>query len=138
MYRVCSFDFYLDVTDLTLNPNLQRLKMKNLHFWSNLSSNSFVKSINFSHFKNMLIFGMGWAVWISTCPLQMDRQTEGQTYSSNYNIDIKGYGAVKITNFGPILLQIALLSPFLDENSKSVLKFGIEWTVLISTWMLQT
>ena len=27
---------------------------------------------------------------------------------------------------------------FLDENSKSVLKFGIGWTVLISTWMLQT
>ena len=41
----------------------------------------------FSHFKNVLIFGIGWTVLISTCPLQMDRQTEGQTYSSNYNID---------------------------------------------------
>jgi len=29
----------------------------------------------------------------------MDRQTEGQTYSSNYNIDIKGYGEVKIFHF---------------------------------------
>ena len=30
------------------------------------------------------------------------------------------------------------LNPFLDENFKSLLEFGIEWTVLISTWMLQT
>jgi hypothetical protein len=29
----------------------------------------------------------------------MDRQTEGQTYSSNYNIDIKGYGVLKNLQF---------------------------------------
>ena len=29
----------------------------------------------------------------------MDRQTEGQTYSSNYNIDIKGYGVLKNLHF---------------------------------------
>ena len=29
----------------------------------------------------------------------MDRQTEGQTYSSNYNIDIKGYGELKNLHF---------------------------------------
>ena len=31
---------------------------------------------------------MGGALWISTCPLHMERQTDVQTYSSNYNIDI--------------------------------------------------
>ena len=52
------FDFYLDVTDLILNPNLSKVENEKC-FWSNLSANSFVKSINFSHFKNELIFGMG-------------------------------------------------------------------------------
>ena len=46
---------------------------------------------------------MGWAVWISICLLPMDRQTDGQTYSSNYNIDIKGHGKVKNLYFWPNL-----------------------------------
>jgi hypothetical protein len=54
---------------------------------------------NFSHFKSVLGFGMGQTVWICTWNLQMDRQTEGQTYSSNYNIDIKGYGVLKNLQF---------------------------------------
>ena len=54
---------------------------------------------NFSHFRNALIFGMGQTVWISICPLPMDRQTDVQTYSSNYNIDIKGHGVVKNLHF---------------------------------------
>ena len=29
----------------------------------------------------------------------MDRQTEGQTYSSNYNIDVEGYVEVKNPHF---------------------------------------
>ena len=33
----------------------------------------------------------------------MDRQTDVQTYSSNYNIDIKGYGVVKNLYFLPNL-----------------------------------
>ena len=42
---------------------------------------------------------MGQTVWICTWNLQMDRQTDVQTYSSNYNIDIKGYGVAKNLNF---------------------------------------
>ena len=42
---------------------------------------------------------MGQTVWICTWNLQMDRQTDVQTYSSNYNIDIKGYGVVKNLQF---------------------------------------
>ena len=68
---------------------------------------------------------MGQTVWICTWNLQMDRQTDVQTYSSNYNIDIKGYRVAKISIFCSIFLQIALSSLFLDENFKSVLKFGI-------------
>ena len=68
---------------------------------------------------------MGCLVLISIGNLQTDRQKEGQTHNSHYNIDIKGYGEVKNLHFFSIFLQIALLSPFLDENFKSVLKFGI-------------
>ena len=69
---------------------------------------------NFSHFKNVLIFGMGGAVWIYTWNLPMDRQTEGQTYSSHYNIDIKGYGVVKNLHF--------LLNPSANSFVKSIFR----------------
>ena len=48
----------------------------------------------------------------------MDRQTEGQTYSSNYNIDIKGRGKMDNIHFWPNL----------SENSfvKSILFFSFQ------------
>ena len=49
--------------------------------------NSFFKA----DFKSVLRFSIGQTVLISICPLPMDRQTDGQTHSSNYNIDVEGY-----------------------------------------------
>ena len=57
--------------------------------------NSFFKA----DFKSVLRFSIGQTVLISICPLPMDRQTDGQTYSSNYNIDVEGYVEVKNLHF---------------------------------------
>ena len=53
-------------------------------------------------------------VWISIWMLQMDIQTEEQTYSSDYNIDIKGYNLVKKHHFWP--------HSFANSFVKSILK----------------
>ena len=81
-----SFDFYLDVTDLILNPNLSKVivKWKIFIFCPNFLQVALLNPFNFSDFKSVLRFGMGRTVWICTWNLQMDRQTDIQTYSSNY------------------------------------------------------
>ena len=66
----------------------------------------------------------------------MDRQTEGQTYSSNYNIDIKGYGVVKNLYFLPNLFA----NSFITWRTvwEFEICFGISGLVLISIGNLRT
>ena len=55
------------------------------------------------NFRIVLRFYMGCLVLISIGKSQTDRQKEGQTHISHYNIDIKGYGVVKNLYFLPNL-----------------------------------
>ena len=114
--------------NLTPNLNLWKVTVhwKIFIFCPNFPQIALLNPFNFSHFKNVLIFGMGWAVWIFTCPLQMDRQTDVQTYSSNYNIDIKGHGVVKNLHF------------WSDSFASSFITWQTVWEFEICAYFLNT
>ena len=123
------FDFYRQLTDrLPTLPTSEKVTplIKNLHFWSNLSANSFVKSILFFFISKMCLY----LVWVKRFGFVLGtyRWTDKRTYRHTAQIIIQISKVTvqrKISIFCSIFLQIALSSPFLDENFKSVLKFGI-------------
>ena len=67
---------------------------------------------------------MGRGVWISICPLPMDRQTDVQTYSSNYNIDIKGHCKLRNLYF------------WLNLSANGFKTFCIVWEFENHAWFL--
>ena len=56
-------------------------------------------SLHHGNSKIVARFDIGWAVLICIRNLQTYRQTDGQTHSSHYNIDIKGYSELKNLHF---------------------------------------
>ena len=56
----------------------------------------------------------------------MDRQTDVQTYSSNYNIDIKGHGVVKNLHF------------WSDSFASSFITWQTVWVFEIRAYFLNT
>ena len=67
---------------------------------------------------------MGQTVWICTWNLQMDRQTDVQTYSSNYNIDIKGHCKLRNLYF------------WLNLSANGFKTFCIVWEFENHAWFL--
>ena len=90
-YQGNGFDFYLDVTylTLTLTPNLSKvtLKQKIFIFDPIFLQMALLPSLYHGNSKLVARFGIGWAVLICIGNLRTYRQTDGQTHCSNYNID---------------------------------------------------